>query len=101
MAGKGFGSEAGGRIVTKDKLKLLSSAKDQREAGNHDSGRRSAGHRDQLVRYARLVYQVDGVTCDVVAIRVDQRHDLDNAIRSALGHRGPSIVHIDTDPLLV
>jgi pyruvate oxidase len=39
--------------------------------------------------------------CGGFGLRVDQRHDLDNAIRSALGHLGPSIVHIDTDPLLV
>ena len=39
--------------------------------------------------------------CGGFGVRIDQRHDLDNAIRSALDHRGPSIVHIDTDPLLV
>ncbi len=39
--------------------------------------------------------------CGGFGVRVDRRHDLDNAIRSALDHRGPSIVHVDTDPLLV
>ncbi|MDX1468796.1 MAG: thiamine pyrophosphate-binding protein [Acidimicrobiia bacterium] len=39
--------------------------------------------------------------CGGRGVRVSTREELDPAIRFALDHRGPSIVHIDVDPLLV
>ena len=39
--------------------------------------------------------------CGGRGIRVSTRQELDPAIRFALDHNGPSIVHIDVDPLLV
>lgn len=39
--------------------------------------------------------------CGGHGVRVGDRAELDDAIRSALDHDGPAIVHIDTDPLLV
>lgn len=39
--------------------------------------------------------------CGGFGVRVSERGELDDGIRSALDHDGPAIVHIDTDPLLV
>lgn len=39
--------------------------------------------------------------CGGFGVRVDRLDALDDAIRAGLDHRGPSIVEIDTDPLLL
>ncbi len=39
--------------------------------------------------------------CGALGVRVDQRAQLDESLGRALAHRGPSLVEIRTDPLLV
>lgn len=50
-------------------------------------------HNPDFAAYARL--------CGALGIRVDEGAELDNAIASALAHRGPALVAITTDPDLI
>ena len=77
--------------VVLNNSELAKISKEQR-AAHHDVWQTGL-HNPDLGAFARL--------CGAHGVRVTDPADLDAALAEALAHRGPSLVEVVTDPLLV